>query len=75
MWIVVFPEGTRFNIERKDMIAKSQKYAADHSNPSQTPIILLFTFLTLKRSCSIGQCFDTQDQGNGSVLRCSLRLR
>ncbi|XP_065837347.1 1-acyl-sn-glycerol-3-phosphate acyltransferase epsilon-like [Oscarella lobularis] len=31
MWIVVFPEGTRFNIERKDMIAKSQKYAADHN--------------------------------------------
>ena len=30
MWLVIFPEGTRFNVENTVVIEKSQKFAAEH---------------------------------------------
>lgn len=39
MWLVIFPEGTRYNVDNKAVIEKSQAFAADQGLPVLTQVL------------------------------------
>ncbi|RDD46210.1 1-acyl-sn-glycerol-3-phosphate acyltransferase epsilon [Trichoplax sp. H2] len=58
LWLVVFPEGTRFNITRKDVLEKSQNYALDLGLPVLSQVLTPRTKATEVSMERLGEYFD-----------------
>ena len=44
MWLVIFPEGTRYNLDKPDVIKESQQFAADKGGFNKYISCCLFNF-------------------------------
>ena len=47
MWLVIFPEGSRYNVENRAVIEKSQQFAAEKGKAKKIEIDLHFRIVHL----------------------------
>ena len=69
MWLVIFPEGTRYSIQKPEAIEKSQKFAADHGEFKHRPCIVPRTFVFMHRSQLKGQYAQERERERGTEGR------